>query len=45
MISPDGRFLFFYRRVGAWDEVTEGNVFRIDAEVIHRLRPHAGDAQ
>jgi hypothetical protein len=44
MVSPDGRFLFFSRRQGPWEAVTAGDVFWVDAEVIHRLRPPALDA-
>ena len=44
MVTPDGKYLFFSRRLsdpadGGWPNVTEGNVYWVDMEVVHRLRP------
>ncbi len=43
MITPDGRFLFFSRRVsdpkdGGWDRVVAGDVYWISTEAIESLR-------
>ena len=43
MVTPDGRYLFFSRRVSdppdvGWDGVVAGNVYWIDARAIHALR-------
>lgn len=42
MVTPDGRYLFFSRRVSdppdsGWDGVREGNVYWVDARVITAL--------
>lgn len=44
MVTPDGKYLFFSRRLsdppdGGWPNVVEGNVYWVDIEVIHRLKP------
>jgi hypothetical protein len=44
MVTPDGKYLFFSRRLsdptdGGWPNVTEGNVYWVDMEAVHRLRP------
>lgn len=44
MFTPDGRFLFFSRRIsepkdGGWDRVVGGDVFWISARAIEALRP------
>lgn len=46
MVSPDGKYLFFSRIKsdpldGGWPNVAEGNVYWVDIEVVHRLRPEA----
>jgi hypothetical protein len=46
MVSPDGKYLFFSRSRsdpldGGWPKVTEGNVYWVDMEVVHRLKPGA----
>ena len=43
MITPDGRFLFFSRRVSdpidsGWEGVTAGDVYWVDTKVIERFR-------
>jgi Tol biopolymer transport system component len=43
MITPDGRYLFFSRRVSdpidsGWEGVIAGDVYWVDANVIERLR-------
>ncbi len=43
MVTPDGRYLFFSRRVSdppdaGWDGVVAGNVYWIDTRAIHALR-------
>ncbi|MDT8449186.1 MAG: sialidase family protein [Wenzhouxiangellaceae bacterium] len=48
MVTPDGKYLFFSRRrsdpPGGWPNVVEGDVYRVDAAVIERLRPGANNA-
>ncbi len=40
MVTPDGRYFFFSRRIGAsWEEAAEGEVFWVDISVIERRRP------
>ena len=42
MVTPDGRYLFFSRRVGAsMDQLTAGEVYWVDARVLARFRPGA----
>jgi len=46
MVSPDGKYLFFSRMRsdppdGGWPNVVEGDVYWVDMEVVHRLRPEA----
>ena len=39
MVTPDGKYLFFSRRWGAtWEETTAGDVYWVDAKVVHQLR-------
>lgn len=43
MVTPDGRYLFFSRRIsdpkdGGWDRVVGGDVYWISTGVIHELR-------
>ncbi len=39
MGTPDGKVLFFSRRVGAsWEETTAGDVYWVDAAVLDELR-------
>jgi hypothetical protein len=44
MVTPDGRYLFFSRRRtdppdSGWPNVVEGDVYWVDIEVVHRLKP------
>ena len=41
MVTPDGRYLFFSRRVGGpgMDQLTAGNVYWVDARVLDQFRP------
>jgi hypothetical protein len=44
-VTPDGRYLFFSRRRSdppdsGWGGVVDGDVYRVDAAVIERLRPN-----
>jgi len=44
MFSPDGRFLFFSRRSGAydtpgWTGTTDGDVYWVDARALEKYRP------
>ena len=40
MVTPDGRYLFFSRRVGAtWETTTAGDVYWVDAKILERFRP------
>jgi hypothetical protein len=40
MVTPDGKYLFFSRRIGAtWEETTGGDVYWVDAKVIEQFRP------
>ena len=44
MVTPDGRDLFFSRRIsepkdGGWDRVVGGNVYWISTQAIEALRP------
>jgi hypothetical protein len=39
MVTPDGRFLFFSRRRGSWDDVVSGDVYWVDARIVDRFRP------
>ena len=42
MVTPDGKYLFFSRRVGAtWETATGGDVYWVSTEVLDRLRPPA----
>lgn len=50
MVTPDGKYLFFSRRNsnppdGGWPNVSEGDVYWIDASVIERLRPAENTGQ
>ncbi len=39
MVTPDGKYLFFSRRVGAsWDQLTAGEVYWVDARVLDQFR-------
>jgi hypothetical protein len=39
MVTPDGRYLFFSRRRGAWADVVSGDVYWVDIRIIDRFRP------
>ena len=40
MMTPDGKYLFFSRRVGAtWESTTAGDVYWVDAKVLEPFRP------
>ena len=40
MVTPDGKYLFFSRRVGAtWETTTAGDVYWVDAKVLDGFRP------
>lgn len=46
MVSPDGNYLLFSRMRsnpldGGWPNVVEGDVYWVDMEVVHRLKPDA----
>ncbi|MHA2123477.1 MAG: TolB family protein [Promethearchaeota archaeon] len=39
MVTPDGNYLFFSRRIGAsWSEASEGEIFWVEISVIERFR-------
>ena len=39
MVTPDGRYLFFSRRVGSsWETATDADVYWVDIDVIARMR-------
>ena len=43
MVTPDGKYLFFSRRFGAydtqgWDGTTDGDVFWVDVRALHKYR-------
>jgi hypothetical protein len=44
MVTPDGKYLFFSRRFGAydkegWDGTTDGDVYWVDVRALDRYRP------
>lgn len=40
MVTPDGKYLFFSRLYGgSWESSTGGDVFWVDASILHRSRP------
>ena len=40
MVTPDGKYLFFSRRIGAtWETTTGGDVYWVDAKIIEQFRP------
>jgi hypothetical protein len=43
MVTPDGKYLFFSRRFGAydtqgWDGTTDGDVFWVDVRALDKYR-------
>lgn len=43
MVTPDGRYLFFSRRFGAydtpgWEGTTDGEVYWVDVRALHKYR-------